>query len=109
MLPAWLALAAMVVLSAGPFAAGHPIIDTDCVPAVTVEHDHAAHRLSAAPDTDADHCVACHLTRTARWESMPSAALAPIMASRRVHIGGDHAPGRPDRRPDPTRGPPSFA
>lgn len=106
---AWLALAGMAVMSAGPLAAGHPVVDTDCAPAVTVEHDHAAHRIGAAPGPDADHCVACHLTRQARWASTPAVTLAPASASRLIMAGCDHAPRRSDRRPDPTRGPPSLA
>ena len=104
-----MALAGMLFMSAGPVAIGHPSADTDCVPAISVEHDHSAHRIGQAPEPSAGHCVACHLTRSVR-SAAPSAALhaaAPLESGLIVHA--DEPARHVDTGADLTRGPPSLA
>ena len=104
-----MALAGMLLMSAGPVALGHPSTDTDCVPSISLEHDHAAHRMGQAPEPGAGHCVACHLTRSVRTAA-PAAAL-PAAAPREagVIVHADESPRHIDTGADLTRGPPSLA
>lgn len=107
-LVAWVALAGMLVMSAGPLALGHPTFDTDCIPSVSAGHDHAAHRMGAAPEADATgHCLACHLTRSARGAMAPDAIAAGSASPVRVIAHADASPRAVDLRAEFTRGPPS--
>lgn len=98
----------MLFMSAGPVAVGHPAADTDCVPSVSVEHDHSAHRIGQAPEAGTGHCVVCHLTRSVR-SAAPSAAL-PAAAPRAsgVIVAADEAARHIHAGADLTRGPPSL-
>ena len=98
----------MLFMSAGPVAIGHPTADTDCVPAVSVEHDHSAHRMGQAPEADGSHCVACHLTRSVRTAAHASALSAPGPRAAGVIAQADESVRRVDPGADLTRGPPSL-
>ena len=105
---AWLALAGIAVLSAGPVVLGHPSADAECIPALSEAHDHSAHRLRAAPEREADHCIACHLTRSASGAS-PSTTGVAAAASQRVSVETGDQPARTlDLLTSFTRGPPSL-
>jgi len=104
-LPAWVAATAMLFASAGPLLSGHEAVDSECA-APIVEHDHAAHRLGQVPAPEADHCAACHLTRTVRAgapaHGVRQSDSLPESAASTTHL----APHRVDLRTDFTRGPP---
>ena len=104
-----MALAGMLFMSAGPVALGHPSADTDCVPSVSLEHDHAAHRMGQAPETDAGHCVACHLTRSVRTAAHATALPAVAPRESGILVPADESARHVDTGADPTRGPPSLA
>ncbi len=106
---AWVALAGMVFMSAGPVALGHPAFDTDCAPALTAEHDHAAHRIGQAPQPEPEHCIACHLTRSARGATPSTAGSIAAAGESDAVESGAHAPHRFVARTDAPRGPPSRA
>lgn len=97
----------MVLMSAGPVAFGHPTLDTDCVPAVASGHDHAAHRIGQAPQPEPDHCVACHLTRSARGAAPSTAGSIPVASESASAETGALVPHRFVARTDAPRGPPS--
>ena len=103
-----MALAGMLFMSAGPVAIGHPSADTDCVPSVSLEHDHAAHRIGQAPAPGADHCVACHLTRSVRSAAHPATVPAAAPRESGVVIPADESARQIDTGADSTRGPPSL-
>jgi hypothetical protein len=106
-LPAWAALAAMLFASAAPVLAGHAAVDRDCAPAATA-HDHAAHRLSQLPEPGADHCAACHLTRSVRGASFAQNLHAFIPLASFTLQPDSAAPRRGDLRTHATRGPPNL-
>lgn len=106
MLLALAATAAVLFASASPLLAGHLALDRDCAPILEEQHDHDAHRLSAASAPEADHCAACHLARSARGAGLAGtvlpqdgtrkAATTPLAAARTPHV----------LQTDYTRGPP---
>jgi hypothetical protein len=104
---AWLALAGIAVLSAGPVVLGHPSADAECVPALSGAHDHSAHRLRAAPDASADHCIACHLTRSASGASPSTTGVAAAAGERADVEISDRSARTLARLTAFTRGPPS--
>lgn len=107
-LTAWLATAAMLFALAGPVISGHAAIDTECAPALSTTHDHAAHRLGADGDKAPDHCGACHLTRTARDAGRAAATtVADTLVA--ASVPAPHEPVRRlARRTGVTRGPPAL-
>jgi hypothetical protein len=105
---AWMALAGMLFMSAGPVAIGHPSADTDCVPSVSLEHDHSAHRIGQAPEPGANHCVACHLTRSVRTAAHATALPDALPRNSGVIVHADESGRHIDTGADLTRGPPSL-
>lgn len=106
-LTAWLATAAMLFALAGPVVSGHAAIDTECAPALSTSHDHAAHRLGADGDEAPDHCGACHLSRTARDAGRSTAVVAAGRVAASARIPAAEPVRRLARRTGVTRGPPS--
>jgi hypothetical protein len=104
-----MALAGMLFMSAGPVAIGHPSADTDCVPSVSLDHDHSAHRMGQAPEPGASHCVACHLTRSVRTAAHAAALPAAAARESGVIAPADESTRHIDAGADLTRGPPSLA
>ncbi len=89
--PRALALLLSVAICSGALTWGHAGgDDPDCAPQL-VQHDHAAHRFTAAPRTTAphdEHCTLCHLLR-ALHTALPSGSLLdgrvwPVNARRMV-------------------------
>src|SRR5688500_19530737 len=103
---AWVGTAAVLFASAGPLVAGHLAIDKDCAPAPIEAHDHAAHRLSQSTEPVADHCAACHLTRSVRHAAYAHAFLTVVLTRSAAAPGDAVRPYRADLRTDFTRGPP---
>jgi hypothetical protein len=106
---AWVGTAAVLFASAGPLVAGHLAIDKDCTPAspaLNEAHDHAAHRLSQSPEPVADHCAACHLTRSVRHAAYAQAFFTVVLTQSPAAQCDAVRPYRADLRTDFTRGPP---
>lgn len=98
----------MLFMSAGPVAIGHPSADTDCVPPVSFEHDHSAHRIGQAPEPGASHCVACHLTRSVRTAAHATGLPAAPPRKSGVIVLADESARHADTCAGLTRGPPSL-
>ena len=97
----------MLFATAGPLLSGHAAVDSECA-APIVEHDHAAHRLGQVPAPEADHCAACHLTRTVRAGVPAHGAVHGTSLRQPPAEPSGAAVRRVDLCADVTRGPPVF-